>query len=164
MDDSQKEKYIYSPIKNGTSLTRDDIKDLSLRDIMSAVFVLANLKESNLNDKSKKTKDDNRGFLLSMAADWLKNNTFYMICSKDTNSPMTFVSGGIRHTLVFSTIELANKVINGDADLYCKEISSQKAKLWQSLLQKGIAQVIVDCSPMPLTVQGCYIYSLAKTD
>lgn len=161
LNDAQKEKFVYTPIKNGFNLNRDYVKELSLREIMSTIFVLANIDTSSLSDDAKKIKDDNHGFLLSMAADWLKNNSFYIVCTKNNNMPIVLSNNGMTFTCVYSSKDYAETAINGDVNLLCREISLQKPEFWQSLMQNGISQIVADNSPMTLTVQGCYMYSIA---
>ncbi len=161
LNDAQKEKFVYTPIKNGFNLNRDYVKELSLREIMSTIFVLANIDTSSLSDEAKKIKDDNCGFLLSMAADWLKNNSFYVVCTKNNNMPIILSNNGMTFTCVYSSKDYAETAINGDVNLLCREISLQKPEFWQSLMQNGISQIVADNSPMTLTVQGCYMYSIA---
>ena len=68
---------------------------------------------------------------------------------------------GMIFTFVYSSKEYAETAINGDVNLLCREISSQKTEFWQLLAQNGISQIVVDNSPMTVTVQGCYMYSIA---
>ena len=96
-----------------------------------------------------------------MATDWLKNNTFYVVCTRSNSRPIVLSNNGMTFTCVFSTKELADSVINKNSNLYCKEIFSQKPEFWQSLMQNRVAQIVADNSPMTLTVQECYMYSIA---
>ena len=161
LNDAQREEFVFSPIKKGLQLNRDYIKELSLREIMSVIFVLANMDESSLSDDAKKIKEGNRGFLLSMVAERLKNNTFYVVCTKNNDVPITMSQNGMIFTFVYSSKEYAETAINGDVNLLFREISSQKTEFWQLLAQNGISQIVVDNSPMTVTVQGCYMYSIA---
>lgn len=167
LTNEEKEKYVYTPVRNGIKYTKEFVSELSLRKIMSAVYVLANMNDSNLSTVSKETKNQNQGFLFSMAADWLKTKPFYVLCDVVSAQPIKLENNGIPFTCVFTEEELMNEAINeigGNAGVCRVLISSDKSEFFLSLLQNGIVQIVVEKSPMPLSTNGCYLFSIAVTE
>ncbi|MBE6783233.1 MAG: hypothetical protein E7536_04405 [Ruminococcaceae bacterium] len=162
LSDAQKEKYIFSSIRSGVSLTKDDVKDLSLRELLSVVFVTRACSVDGYPEYIQEVKRANSGFVLCMVADWLKHNPFYIITDYKDN-PIKMQDHGIPFTCVYSSRELAEETINGVPMLKTVVVDSNKPDFWKKLMSKGFVQICADNSPVTLTVEGCLIYSMAAT-
>ena len=161
LSDAQKEKYIYSPLKAGVALTREQVKDLSLGERLSVAFAIENTAIHELPAQAEKAKKDNYGFMMSMAAEWLKNNPFYILLDKN-GEPAKIAASGITFTCVFSTEQLAEKARNGNPFFQCAMVQSDKIAFWKQLSGKGIGHIVADNTPLTLTVAGCLIYAMAE--
>ncbi|MBR5826313.1 MAG: hypothetical protein IKY78_04415 [Clostridia bacterium] len=160
LTNEQRENFVFSCLRKGIKLNREMVSDLSLGEILSVVFVTSNCDLSTYPHTAKEIQEHNRGFMLSMAADWLKHNDFFVI--EDVSHKLIKMSNnGIIFTCVYSSLDLAKKAANGCIGLTVQRISTNKPDFWKTLLSQGIVQVVADNSPITLTAQGCLIYAMA---
>ena len=160
LTNEQRQKYVFSCLQEGISLQKSMVSDLSLAEILSVVYATSSCSLSAYPQNAKTTQENNRGFMLSMAADWLKNNDFFVILNTK-GLPIKMANNGVGFTCIYSTESMAEKAINGCKGLNIKKISANKPDFWKSLLANGIIEIVADNSPVTLTVQGCLIYSMA---
>ena len=160
LTDEQRENFVFSCLKEGIKLNKEMISGLSLGEILSVVYVTDNCDLSTYPQTAKEIQEHNRGYMLSMAADWLKHNEFFVI-EDALHNLIKISSKGIIFTCVYSSLDLAKKAVNGCVGLTIHRINTNKPAFWKKLLSQGIVQVIADNSPMALTAQGCLIYAMA---
>lgn len=77
----------------------------------------------------------------AMATDWLERNDFFII-EDITHTSFKFCINGITHTFVYSTAELAKKMINGYAVPVVRRIHTDESNLGKMLSSLEIAKIV----------------------
>lgn len=160
LTDEQRENFVFSCLKKNIKLNKEMVSGLSLGEILSVVFVTSNCDLSTYSHTAKEIQEHNRGYMLSMAADWLKHNDFFVIEDASHNL-IKMSNNGIIFTCVYSSLDLAKRAANGCVGLTVQRINNNKPDFWKKLLSQGIVQIVADNSPVTLTTQGCLIYAMA---
>lgn len=160
LTDEQREKYVFSCLREGTKLQKNMLSGLSLGEILSIAFATSNCDLSGYPQSAAETQEHNCGYMMSMAADWLKHNDFFII-EDAAHKPIRMSNGSRIFTCVYSSADLAEKAANGCDGLTVKRIHSDKPDFWKKLLSLGVVQIVADSSPLTLTVMGCLTYAMA---
>ncbi|MBE6813535.1 MAG: hypothetical protein E7523_11735 [Ruminococcaceae bacterium] len=163
LTEEQRQKYVFSCLREGITPDHSMVTDLSLAEIMSVVHATVSCPLWGYPDNAKQTQETNRKFMLSMAADWLKHNDFFVVVDAVGN-PVRMTEKDSVFTCVFSSRELAEKAINGNEELSVKQISANKVEFWQVLMRQGVLQVLADNNAESLTVQECLVCAIAMDD
>lgn len=156
LNDQQREQYVFAPIRFAHRLTAEETAGLDITELLSAAFVTSKSNVSRMPQFNKDAKDANFKLLLTVIAEWLKNNPFYMVYDRTEEAPVKLFNNGVPFTPLFTSSTRAERVIFGNDKLECVEVSVNKADFFRLLLDRGIVQFIVDGNPLTLSSQGYY--------
>lgn len=163
LSEDQRQKYVFSHLREGTTPTHEIVNELSLSEIMSVLYATGSCPLWGYPENAKQTQSNNYKFMQSMAADWLKHNDFFVVNDAAGNL-VKMTEKDTAFACVFSTVALAEAAINGNSELSVKKISTNKVEFWQVLMRQGVSQVLADNNVEALNVKDCLICAIAMED